>query len=60
MEYKDFLALKICLSKKTGFTTTSEDINTLLFPHQNDIVRWAISGEKRVPQNFQGIILLMD
>jgi DNA modification methylase len=47
MEYIDFLASKICLSEKTGFVVKREDVNSLLYPHQNDIVRWAIEGGKR-------------
>jgi DNA modification methylase len=47
MNYTEFLESKICLSAKTGFSVSRGDVNPLLFPHQNDIVRWALDGGKR-------------
>ena len=44
MEYSEFLESKICLSSKTGFKISQDDINPILFPHQKDIVQWAIAG----------------
>ena len=46
-DYNEFLQSKICLSEKTGFKIEHEKINPKLFPHQNDIVRWALEGGKR-------------
>lgn len=46
-EYLDFLKSKICLSEKSGFPVAPPEINPILYPHQNDIVRWAIGGGRR-------------
>ena len=47
MKYQSFLESKISLDNRTGFDVRLEDINPILFPHQRDIVRWAIKGGKR-------------
>lgn len=45
--YEAFLQSKICLSSKTGFNIEPGEINPMLYPHQRDIVRWAIEGGNR-------------
>lgn len=47
MNYNDFLQTKICLSTNQGFTISLNDINPILYPHQKDIVQWAIAGGRR-------------
>lgn len=44
MEYLDFIKDKIALSSSSGFDVDRADINPMLFPHQIDIVAWAIAG----------------
>ncbi len=44
MEYLDFLKDKIALSQPAGFEISRQEINTMLKPHQSDIVSWAIAG----------------
>lgn len=46
-EYKKFLESKIVIAKSHGTSIEQEDINPLLFPHQKDIVQWAIEGGRR-------------
>lgn len=46
-EYDRFIQSKVCLSEKTGFLVDNSEINSMLFPHQRDIVRWALEGGKR-------------
>lgn len=46
-EYKEFIKKKICLSSESGFVVRPEDVNPMLKPHQNDIVRWSILGGRR-------------
>jgi len=47
MDYQEFLQSKIILNNRSGFEIDDSDIHNLLFPHQRDIVRWAVSGGKR-------------
>ena len=47
MDYKEFLKKKMALSKRSGFTVQDSDINPILFPHQRDIVKWALDGGRR-------------
>jgi len=44
MEYSDFLKNKIAISKSSGFKINQTEINPMLFPHQKDIVQWAVQG----------------
>lgn len=45
--YQEFIKAKNPLSKKSGFLIDENEINPLLFPHQKDIVRWALNGGRR-------------
>ncbi|HZF99903.1 MAG TPA: DNA methyltransferase [Chitinophagales bacterium] len=45
--YLDFLKRKIKLAGTFGFDVPQHDIHPLLFPHQRDIVRWALDGGRR-------------
>lgn len=47
MDYKKFIENKIVSSKKSGFDIKDSDINPMLFPHQRDIVKWALAGGRR-------------
>lgn len=42
--YQDFLKSKMVHAKKTGLQIDPSVINPSLFPHQKDIVHWAIQG----------------
>jgi hypothetical protein len=46
-KYLEYLQGKICLSSKSGFDIADSDIHPMLFPHQRDIVKWAVSGGRR-------------
>ena len=45
--YTDFVADKIRFDKHYGFDVDDAQISTHLFPHQRDIVRWAVKGGRR-------------
>ena len=45
MDYQEFVASKMILDNKSGFTAV--DIHPLLKPHQRDIVAWACDGGRR-------------
>lgn len=45
MNYIDFLKEKVAVAKQSGFDVT--ELNTALFPHQSDSVRWALKGGRR-------------
>lgn len=47
MDYKNFLENKIRLAEKTGFTIDESEVNPILFPHQRDVVMWAVAGGRR-------------
>lgn len=47
MEYREFLESKIKISEMAGNHCDIEEINTILKPHQRDIVKWAVEGGKR-------------
>ena len=47
MIYKKFLESKICMSKKSGFDIQKSEINQILFPFQQDIVKWGLQGGRR-------------
>ena len=44
MEYIEFLQQKMALTKKSGFQVQPHEINFILYPHQRDIVQWALDG----------------
>ena len=46
-DYLEFVKGKICLDSRQGFDVEDSDINQMLFPHQRDIVKWALSGGRR-------------
>ena len=45
MKYEDFLKGKMAISRQSGFEP--DGISEVLFPHQREIVRWAVRGGKR-------------
>lgn len=47
VQYLDFLRNKIRLSSSMGFPVDDSEINSMLKPHQRDIVRWAVQGGRR-------------
>jgi DNA modification methylase len=47
MDYSEFLKNKMAISQKAGFEIDQSEINPLLFPHQKDIVQWALLGGRR-------------
>jgi DNA modification methylase len=47
MEYLDFLKSKMILESRSGFDVSKDDISPVLFPHQRDIVQWALVGGRR-------------
>lgn len=42
--YSDFLQSKVVVSEQNGFDVEPGDLNPALFPHQRDVVAWAIKG----------------
>ena len=46
-EYEEFLMRKVPEAVKCGARIEDSDINPILFPHQRDIVRWAVIGGRR-------------
>lgn len=47
IDYHEFLKSKIILNHRSGFEVHDSDINPMLFPHQRDIVKWAVNGGRR-------------
>lgn len=47
MEYTEFIRSKIKLDHRMGFSAQSVSTNSMLYPHQRDIVKWAIEGGRR-------------
>jgi hypothetical protein len=45
--YTDFLRQKIKMAQFKGFTVEPSDLSPILFPHQRDVVRWAVQGGNR-------------
>jgi hypothetical protein len=45
--YADFLKAKIRLAPVSGFEIEDADVNSMLKPHQRDIVKWAVRGGRR-------------
>jgi DNA methylase len=46
-DYADFLRRKIRMASFKGFAVKPEASHQILFPHQRDIVRWAVLGGNR-------------
>ncbi len=46
-DYSAFLRAKIKMARFDGFTVDPEGIHPCLYPHQRDIVRWAVQGGNR-------------
>ena len=46
-EYRDFVKSKIKMAALNGLPCESSEINQKLFPHQRDIVQWAVQGGQR-------------
>lgn len=42
MNYDEFIRSKVVFDQKKGFDIYQDDINPILFPHQRDIVKWAL------------------
>lgn len=47
MSYEEFLQSKMVTVPLFGRQVSASDINPILFPHQSDIVRWAVHGGRR-------------
>lgn len=47
MNYEEFLRQKIKMAQFKGYTVDPGDIHPVLYPHQKDIVRWAVQGGNR-------------
>ena len=47
MDYKEFLESKIKLAEKAGLKLDGVNINPIAFPHQQDVIRWAVEGGRR-------------
>lgn len=45
--YNEFLKNKVVIAESYGFDVPIESLNNILFPHQRDIVHWAIKGGRR-------------
>lgn len=46
-DYAEFLRQKIRMAHFDGFTVEAQALHPILFPHQRDIVRWAVQGGNR-------------
>lgn len=46
-DYASFLKAKIKMANFTGFTLEPGNVHEILFPHQRDIVQWAVQGGNR-------------
>ncbi len=46
-EYEAFLRSKFQFSVARGFDVADEELTSCLFPHQRDVVRWAVKGGRR-------------
>ena len=47
MQYEEFLKNKMAISHQSGFQIEDSDINSDLYPHVRDTVKWAIAGGQR-------------
>ena len=46
-DYTDFLRQKIKMANFKGFQVQPENLSPILYPHQRDIVKWAVLGGNR-------------
>ena len=46
-DYTEFLRRKIKMAQFKGFDIEPQACHEILFPHQRDIVRWAVQGGNR-------------
>ena len=46
-DYLEFLRGKVAIGRSSGFRVELDEISSLLYPHQRDIVQWAVSGGRR-------------
>lgn len=46
-DYLEFLESKAVSVPSSGFEVAETDVSDVLFPHQRDIVRWALAGGRR-------------
>lgn len=46
-DYQEFLRQKIKMAQFKGFQVEPENLSPILFPHQRDIVTWAVRGGNR-------------
>lgn len=46
-EYREFVKAKIKMAELNGVPCEKSEINPILFPHQRDIVQWAVQGGQR-------------
>ena len=47
VDYGEFLRAKIKMAKFSGFTLQAGQIHEALYPHQREVVRWAVQGGNR-------------
>ena len=47
MTYEEFLRNKAAFVTYYGFDVDDHEVNPLAFPHQRDIIRWAVKGGRR-------------
>lgn len=47
LSYEEFLKNKMAISHQSGFTIDDSDLNSSLYPHVKDTVKWAIAGGRR-------------
>lgn len=47
LDYAAFVAEKVNFDRTFGFDVPADQIHPALFPHQRDIVRWALAGGRR-------------
>lgn len=47
MNYSEFLKSKIKMAQFKGYAVEASDVHPILYPHQKDIVRWAVQGGNR-------------
>src|SRR5262245_31995494 len=45
--YDKFLKAKVAIAQQTGIDISPDEIHPALFPHQRDIVQWAVKGGRR-------------
>ena len=46
-DYREFVKAKIKMAELNGVPCEKSEINPILFPHQRDIVQWAVQGGQR-------------